>query len=198
MTSNSSGGLVSAIDQEAYGNVKIGSQSGYHLTTKEYDSSPELYYFWQRWYDPLFGIFISKTIVPPFYEHSYNSFKNNSLLFIDVNGMDPINNGIFKRKPKHNDSFERWKQLCDRLCGVAEYVGFPKVLSGFCKIYCWAGAIPKCPSVKLLDCKNRLTKCYDDCDKLYELETGANDRCRGWCNLANRLCEEAVKEESKK
>jgi hypothetical protein len=62
MTSNSSGGLVSAIDQEAYGNVKIGSQSGYHLTTKEYDSNPELYYFEQTWYDPMLGRLINNTI----------------------------------------------------------------------------------------------------------------------------------------
>ena len=29
-------------EQEAYGNVKINSQSGYHLTTKEYDYSGDL------------------------------------------------------------------------------------------------------------------------------------------------------------
>ena len=75
-----------SFDQEAYGNVKSGSQSGYHLTTKEYDSSPELYYFWQRWYDPMLGRFISKAPFPVFQEHSYTYCNNNPTRLIDPRG----------------------------------------------------------------------------------------------------------------
>ncbi len=56
------------IDSVAVWNTKIsateveqlwdsGDKSGYHLTTKEYDPDAGLYYFWQRWYDPLVGRF---------------------------------------------------------------------------------------------------------------------------------------------
>jgi RHS repeat-associated protein len=77
--------MVSAFDQEAYGNVKVGSQSGYHLTTKEYDSISELYYFWQRWYDPETAQFILKD--PIKYMNRYWYCSNNPLLMVDVNGM---------------------------------------------------------------------------------------------------------------
>jgi len=75
-----------SFEQEAYGNVKSGSQSGYHLTTKEYDTIPELYYFWQRWYDPMLGTFLSldpksRSILP------YNLCKNNSINSIDPQGL---------------------------------------------------------------------------------------------------------------
>jgi len=74
-----------SFEQEAYGNVKSGSQSGYHLTTKEYDSSPELYYFWQRWYDPMLGRFIS--IDPVFNINLYVYCKNDPLGIIDPYGL---------------------------------------------------------------------------------------------------------------
>ena len=89
MTSNSSGGLVSAIDQEAYGNVKTGSQSGYHLTTKEYDSIGELYYFWQRWYDPMLGEFLSRSPLPIFIEDPYTFSYSNPMRYIDLLGLYP-------------------------------------------------------------------------------------------------------------
>ncbi len=85
----SDGSPVQPFDQEAYGNVRLGSQSGYHLTTKEYDSSADLYYFWQRWYDNEIGIFISTTKVYAFLEHKYNAFLNNPQKHIDVSGLYP-------------------------------------------------------------------------------------------------------------
>ena len=36
-TTDDNYGIASAFDQDAYGNVKTGSQDGYHLTTKKYD-----------------------------------------------------------------------------------------------------------------------------------------------------------------
>lgn len=75
-----------AYEQEAYGNVKSGSQSGYHLTTKEYDLIPELYYFYQRWYDPVLGRFISTTSYPVYVEYPYVFVNNNPLSFNDING----------------------------------------------------------------------------------------------------------------
>ena len=85
-----SSGIVESIDQEAYGNVKIGSQSGYHLTTKEYDSIPELYYFCQRWYDPALRIFISKSILPEPFEKSFIICENNIVNSFDPTGLRPV------------------------------------------------------------------------------------------------------------
>jgi len=87
MKSTSSGGPFTDFEQEAYGNVKSGSQSGYHLTTKEYDSFPELYYFWQRWYDPMLGRFLSTAPYPVYIEHPYVFVNNNPLRFIDTDGL---------------------------------------------------------------------------------------------------------------
>jgi RHS repeat-associated protein len=78
------------LDQEAYGNVKVGSQSGYHLTTKEYDSIPELYYFWQRWYDPILGRSLSQAPYPVFMEHPYMFVENNPNDKLDPNGRITI------------------------------------------------------------------------------------------------------------
>jgi len=75
-----------SFEQEAYGNVKSGSQSGYHLTTKEYDSIPELYCFWYRWYDPVLGRFITRAPFPGYIEHPYNYTENNPLSNIDPYG----------------------------------------------------------------------------------------------------------------
>jgi RHS repeat-associated protein len=77
---------LSYFEQEAYGNVKVGSQSGYHLTTKEYDSIPELYYFWQRWYDPLLGRFLSTAPYPIHLEHPYIFNRQNPEMYIDPIG----------------------------------------------------------------------------------------------------------------
>ena len=86
LRTNSSGGVVESIDQEAYGNVKTGSQSGYHLTTKEYDSIPELYYFWQRWYDPIISIFISISPYSANVEQPYCYTNNNPMKYFDPSG----------------------------------------------------------------------------------------------------------------
>ena len=81
-----SSGIVEAIDQEAYGNVKVGAQSGYHLTTKEYDSISELYYFNARWYDNNIGHFNSKDPLPNI--KPYLFCINNPNLYIDPNGLE--------------------------------------------------------------------------------------------------------------
>ncbi len=85
----SDGSPVQPFDQEAYGNVRLGSQSGYHLTTKESDSSSDLYYFWRRWYDPSRGHFLSKAPYPSHIEHPYGYAANNPLLLYDPSGLMP-------------------------------------------------------------------------------------------------------------
>ena len=80
---DSSGNVVESIDQEAYGNVKIGAQSGYHLTTKEYDSLSELYYFYLRWYNSEIGRFISISPLRPDKEPSYACVGNNPARYTD-------------------------------------------------------------------------------------------------------------------
>jgi RHS repeat-associated protein len=74
-------------DQEAYGNVKVGSQSGYHLTTKEYDNIPELYYFHYRWYDSYIGIFLQPDIQRTMYSR-YLYVGNKPLTYIDPTGQE--------------------------------------------------------------------------------------------------------------
>lgn len=101
--SNSS--LLSLFDQEAYGNVKSilgsGSSSGYHLTTKESDLTSSLYYFYQRWYDPLIGIFISSSPFSTYLEHPFSFCKNNPLKYKDPYGLLPhsVNWGLIPGIP---------------------------------------------------------------------------------------------------
>ncbi len=85
----SDGSPVQAFDQDAYGNVRLGSQSGYHLTTKEFDPSADLYYFWQRWYDPGIGRFLSKAPYPKHIKHPYGCAANNPVYYIDSDGAQP-------------------------------------------------------------------------------------------------------------
>ena len=86
LTTDSNGSIDEAMDQEAYGKVMTGTQDGYHLTTKEYDSHPELYYFWQRWYDPKFGKFVSRAPYEIMIEYPYNYAKNNPNFYFDSTG----------------------------------------------------------------------------------------------------------------
>gem|GEM_PF-510050 len=92
LVTDSSANVDSSIDQEAYGNVEVGSQSGYHLTTKEYDSIGDLYYFGLRWYDPGIGRFISKDPIKQGINHYI--FCNNN----PVNNIDPTG-GCKKKIP---------------------------------------------------------------------------------------------------
>jgi RHS repeat-associated protein len=90
-----------SFDQEAYGNVKVGSQSGYHLTTKEYDSILEIYYFTARWYDTLLGRFISKAPYPLHVEHPYVFSVNDPINNFDYSGRSVrlcSGNGFFAHR----------------------------------------------------------------------------------------------------
>ena len=80
--------------QDAYGNVLssvytgawASNPSGRHLTTKEIDGDVPLYYFWQRWYEPGTGRFVSRAPFPPDMEHPYTFGNNNSVKYIDPKG----------------------------------------------------------------------------------------------------------------
>jgi RHS repeat-associated protein len=80
-------GTGTSFVQEAFGNVLSGSQCGYHLTTKEYDSDSKLYYFKARWYDPEIGLFVRKD--PTDYMYPYIYCDNNPINEIDPSGESP-------------------------------------------------------------------------------------------------------------
>lgn len=71
---------------EAFGNVLSGSQSGYHLTTKEYDGDSGLYYFNARWYSTSVGRFLEVAPMPPSLEHPYSFSGQNPIYFVDPSG----------------------------------------------------------------------------------------------------------------
>ena len=109
LTTDSSGDSNGLRWQDAYGNqlaavtngswASAANADGYGLTTKEYDGDVELYYFWQRWYDPSLGVFITRAPFPPQIEHPYSYVESNPINSFDPNGqmriccrpvMDPI------------------------------------------------------------------------------------------------------------
>jgi len=73
--------------QDAFGNVLSGSPDGFHLTTKDYNSTIGLYYFYQRWYDPQLGRFVSMDTLH--FKNRYTFVFNNPTDFIDINGAWP-------------------------------------------------------------------------------------------------------------
>ena len=83
--SNSSGSPSTYFDQDAFGNVLSGSANGYHLTTKDNHTDIGLYYFNQRWLEPMLGRFIQKDPVKSINKYSY--VDNNPINFIDPLGL---------------------------------------------------------------------------------------------------------------
>jgi RHS repeat-associated protein len=63
------------------------NQKGYHQTTKEYEDRANMYFFNFRWYDPIFGRFISQEPLgidgPNLYHFNFNNPVNN----YDPNGL---------------------------------------------------------------------------------------------------------------
>ena len=79
-------GAVSATyDQDAFGNVLAGNAVGFHLTTKDYNSTIGLYYFYQRWYDPEVGRFFQRD--RKFYFNLYAYCNSNPTNAIDPDGL---------------------------------------------------------------------------------------------------------------
>jgi len=83
--SNSGGTPLTYSDQDAFGNVTDGSPSGYHLTTKDNHTDVGLYYFYQRWYDPLLGRFTQ--VDPVRSVNRYVYCKNNPANRTDPSGL---------------------------------------------------------------------------------------------------------------
>jgi RHS repeat-associated protein len=92
--SNENGTQVDTYYQDTYGNIFSNISTGQwstsysdrHLTTKEFDSGVDLYYFWHRWYDPSMGRFILKDPVPKIGGDIYCLSRNNPLKFRDASG----------------------------------------------------------------------------------------------------------------
>ena len=103
---------VQPIDQDAYGNVRLGSPSIYHLTTKEFDSSSDLYHFWQSWYDPNRGLFLSidkfdrlsrfNNGIIEYYQYQY--CRRNPMMMIDPDGFS-------EHKQKGEDAFNEIQEI---------------------------------------------------------------------------------------
>ena len=91
---DSNGEPLDFFDQDAYGNIKSGTQSGYHLHTKEYDNESNLYYSNARWYDPQLGRFISKDPIVHLIPWIINKVDANTLIDYGANPLD-LNPYIF-------------------------------------------------------------------------------------------------------
>ena len=84
---DSNGWVSNIIDMEAFGTVLEGGQSGFRLTTKEYDPEAGAYYFNARWYDAgLCGRFLQKTTYPRAKETEYGFCENKPTQLVDPNG----------------------------------------------------------------------------------------------------------------
>lgn len=81
------------------------------LTGKEYDEDAELYYFYQRWYDPERGRFISKSPVSSVYEHPYAFCEN-----VPIDVADPT--GLWVENVHLEETYNTCIALggCDSLC----------------------------------------------------------------------------------
>jgi len=83
---DATGAVTATYSQDAFGNVLSGSSDGFHLTTKRHYPAIGLYYFYQRWYDPELGRFLTRAPLPPALEHPYVYSSNNPVNHIDPRG----------------------------------------------------------------------------------------------------------------
>jgi len=96
--SNSSGSPSTYFDQDAFGNVLSGSANGYHLTTKDNHTDVGLYYFYQRWYDPVLGRFVKIDIIKSDL-NLYSYCNNNPVKHTDLLGLSWMCDGYFCDPP---------------------------------------------------------------------------------------------------
>jgi len=84
------GAVAAQYGMEAFGTVKSGGQAGVHLTTKEWDSDSELYYFNARWYSNTHGRWLQ--VEPFFYEgpNYYQFVLSIPAAAFDSNGLETI------------------------------------------------------------------------------------------------------------
>jgi len=167
-------------DQEAYGNIKVGSQSGYHLTSKEYDAIGELYYFAARWYDPLLGRFISKAPLPVIIEHPYIFAENNPLNRFDPSGMKSKG----KTNPVQDDFDCLCKGLCDSIQKACDILGYLDASDEACKLVA-KGCKVLCEVVKKGYCLPFCNKMYLDC---YLKCEPMDHNCMNYCNDLKAKC----------
>ncbi len=74
---------------EAFGTVKSDSQNGVHLTTKDWDSDSDLYYFNERWLDPATGNFLQTAPYEVDEEQTYAFLNQDPINYHDPDGRLP-------------------------------------------------------------------------------------------------------------
>jgi len=92
--SDESGDLAATHQQDAFGNVMGSWQtgmwgsgiSGWHLNTKQFDSSARSLYMYRRWYIHEMGAFLSQAPYQPNIEGRYSFAEANPILSIDPQG----------------------------------------------------------------------------------------------------------------
>jgi RHS repeat-associated protein len=92
LSETTTAGAVSVTHEyDAYGRPVLSSAAGWagnslHITTKPYDAETGLFYFWQRWYDPQTGLFLSEAPMGRDAEHPYGFVENGPLANSDPMG----------------------------------------------------------------------------------------------------------------
>lgn len=78
-------------DMESFGNVQSSSQSGIHMTTKEWDADAGLYYFNARWLNCFVGNWLEPEPTQKDGPNLYAYVFNSPTILIDQNGLQATN-----------------------------------------------------------------------------------------------------------
>ena len=199
-TFSTAGAIFSAPVMDAFGNVLQGDQAGFHLTTKQYDTDVELYYFNARWYDPATGLHVRRSPYNAVMEHAYAYSFGNPVNLADPRGEIPLPRGykdaIAGCIATGLAALAAMKcgvlptDASDQICGsigscVAGALGKPVLgpLVGFLVYLACREMFPDSPNLNW-DVGNSFEECLDNCKSAAGNDpiTCANDCARIWPN----------------